>query len=50
MAIEIGCVVEGKITGLKRYGAFVALDGGAVGMVHISEVSYRFIQDISEHL
>lgn len=50
MAIEIGCVVEGKITGLTRYGAFVALDGGAVGMVHISEVSYRFIQDISEHL
>lgn len=28
MAIEIGCVVEGKITGLTRYGAFVALDGG----------------------
>lgn len=50
MAIEIGSVVEGKITGLTRYGAFVALDGGAVGMVHISEVSYQFIQDISEHL
>ncbi len=50
MAIEIDSVVEGKITGLTRYGAFVALDSGAVGMVHISEVSYRFINDISEHL
>ena len=50
MAIEIGCVVEGKITGLTRYGAFVALDGGAVGMVHISEISYQFVNDISEHL
>ena len=50
MAIEIGSIVQGKITGLARYGAFVALEGGAVGMVHISEVSWQFVNDLSQVL
>ena len=44
MAVEVGSIVEGKITGVKKFGAFVALPGGQTGMVHISEVSNEYIQ------
>ena len=37
MAIEVGNVFEGRVTGVKPFGAFVALPEGRVGMVHISE-------------
>ena len=47
MAIEIGNVFEGRVTGVKPFGAFVALPEGRVGMVHISEVSNEFVQDIA---
>lgn len=50
MQHEIGAIVEGKVTGITKFGAFVELDGGAVGMVHISEVSSTYVNDISEHL
>lgn len=46
MAIEVGNVFEGRVTGVKPFGAFVALPEGRVGMVHISEVSNEFVQDI----
>ena len=47
MAIEVGNVFEGRVTGVKPFGAFVALPEGRVGMVHISEVSNEFVQDIN---
>lgn len=47
MAIEVGNVFEGKVTGVKPFGAFVALPEGKSGMVHISEVSNEFVQDIN---
>ena len=50
MQIDIGSVYDGTVTGLTKFGAFVKLDGGATGMVHISEVSYEYVNDISEHL
>ena len=43
MAIEVGNVFEGRVTGVKPFGAFVALPEGRVGMVHISEVSNELI-------
>lgn len=46
MQLEVGSIVEGKITGVKKFGAFVALPEGKTGMVHISEVSNEFIQDL----
>lgn len=46
----VGEIVEGKVTGITKFGAFVELEGGAVGMVHISEVSQTYVNDISEHL
>ena len=50
MAVEVGSIVEGKITGVKKFGAFVALPGGQTGMVHISEVSNEYIQELSDVL
>ena len=47
MTIEVGNVFEGRVTGVKPFGAFVALPEGRVGMVHISEVSNEFVQDIA---
>ena len=39
MQFEVGSILEGKVTGVKKFGAFVALPEGKTGMVHISEVS-----------
>lgn len=50
MAIEVGAIVEGKVSGIAKFGAFVALDEGKSGLVHISEVSTGFVTDINEHL
>ncbi|MFB1051438.1 S1 domain-containing post-transcriptional regulator GSP13 [Paraliobacillus sp. JSM ZJ581] len=45
-----GQVVEGKVTGVQSYGAFVALDNEIQGLVHISEVTHGFVKDINEFL
>lgn len=50
MAIDVGTVAEGKVTGITRYGAFVTLADNTVGMVHISEISYQYVNDIHEVL
>ena len=39
--------MEGKVTGIKPFGAFVALPESKTGLVHISEVSYEFVQDLA---
>ena len=48
MQIEQGSVVKGKVTGLTDFGAFVELEGGKTGMIHISEVSTSYVKDIRE--
>lgn len=50
MQHEVGSIVEGKVTGITKFGAFVELEGGSVGMVHISEISQSYVNDISEYL
>ena len=50
MAVEVGEIVEGKVTGLTKFGAFFELPEGKVGMVHISEVSTDFVKDIADYL
>ncbi len=47
MGIEVGSVLEGKVTGIKSFGAFVALPEGKNGLVHISEVSNAYVEDIN---
>lgn len=48
--MEVGSIVQGKITGIAAFGAFVELDGGQTGLVHISEVASEYVEDISQHL
>ena len=50
MSLEVGNKVEGKITGLAKFGAFIDLGNGKTGLVHISEVSDKFVEDINEEL
>ena len=47
---EVGEVVTGKVTGIQPYGAFVALDDQTQGLVHISEITYGFVKDVSDYL
>ncbi|UZT82769.1 S1 RNA-binding domain-containing protein [Caproicibacterium sp. BJN0003] len=48
MQLEVGAVLEGKVTGITKFGAFVELPEGHTGMVHISEIAPTFVQDIHE--
>ena len=50
MQFDVGDILEGKITGLTSYGAFVELPDNKTGMVHISEVSTSYVKDIHECL
>ena len=48
MELTVGEVLEGKVTGITKFGAFVLLPGGKSGLVHISEVANAFVTDVSE--
>lgn len=50
MQLEVGNIVEGKVTGITKFGAFVSIPEGKTGMVHISEVSNSYVKEISDHL
>lgn len=50
MQVEVGAILEGKVTGLTNFGAFVTLADGSTGMVHISEVSNSYVKEIRDHL
>jgi S1 RNA binding domain protein len=50
MAIEIGSKVQGKVTGITNFGAFVELAEGSTGLVHISEVAEGYVKDVNDHL
>ena len=50
MQLEVGMVLEGKVTGITKFGAFVELPGGRTGMVHISEVASTFVKEIRDYV
>ena len=50
MQLNVGEIIEGKITGITNFGVFVDIGEGKSGMVHISEVSNTFVNDINEIL
>ena len=47
MALEIGSVVEGKVTSIAKFGAFVLLPEGKSGLVHISEIANAYVSDVN---
>ena len=50
MSIEVGSVVEGVVSGITNFGAFVELPEGKVGLVHISEVADVYVRDVHDFL
>lgn len=50
MQLEAGMILEGKVTGIVAFGAFVELPNGKTGLVHISEVSSEYVNDVKDHL
>jgi S1 RNA binding domain protein len=50
MPLEVGTIVEGKVSGITAFGAFVQLPEGRTGLVHISEIAQEYVKDISAHL
>ncbi|MED4783770.1 S1 RNA-binding domain-containing protein [Brevibacillus choshinensis] len=50
MGVEIGSKLEGKVTGITKFGAFVELPGNVTGLVHISEIADTFVKDIHDFL
>ena len=46
MKYRIGQIVEGRITGIQPYGAFVELEEHVCGLIHISEISDGYVRDI----
>ena len=50
MAIEVGTVTEGIVSGITNFGAFITLPGNVVGLVHISEVADAYVRDVKDYL
>lgn len=50
MSNEVGQILDGKITSITKFGAFVSLPDNQSGLIHISEISDGFVKDINEHL
>ncbi len=48
MQPEVGEVLEGKVSGVTKFGAFVSLPGGKSGLVHISEIANTFVSDVAQ--
>ena len=50
MEPQVGSIVEGKVTTITKFGAFVALEGGGSGLVHISEIANTFVNEVRDYL
>lgn len=50
MELVVGQVLEGTVTGITKFGAFVGLEDGKSGLVHISEVANTFVNDVHDHV
>ena len=49
-AIQAGAILEGKVTSITKFGAFVSLEGRRSGLVHISEIANTFVNDVHDFL
>lgn len=50
MEFGVGSILEGKVSGITKFGAFVSLPEGKSGLVHISEIAYTYVNDVHDHL
>lgn len=47
--LNVGSVVLGEVTGIESYGIFVKLNNGYFGLVHISEITEKFVKDVNNY-
>ncbi len=50
MSIAVGNILEGVVTGITKFGAFVELPGGVTGLVHISEVADAYVKNVKDYV
>lgn len=50
MTIEVGMILEGKVSGITKFGAFVDLTDSKTGMVHISEIAPTYVSEINDYV
>ncbi|MBO8127100.1 MAG: S1 RNA-binding domain-containing protein [Firmicutes bacterium] len=50
MPVEVGAIIEGRVSGITKFGAFVDLENGQTGLVHISEIADTYVKDIHDFL
>ena len=50
MEFGVGSILDGKVTGITKFGAFVALPEGRSGLVHISEIAYSYVNEVYDYL
>ncbi len=48
--VQVGMEVPGIVTNLTRFGAFIDIGVKQDGLVHVSEIAHKFIQDLNEVL
>ena len=46
---NVGSVVLGEVTGIESYGIFVKLNNGYSGLIHISEITEKFVKDVNNY-
>ena len=50
MPVSVGEVIDGTVTGITNFGAFVQLPEGKSGLVHISEISHDYVEKVADYL
>ena len=50
MGYEVGSLVEGRVVDIVKFGAFVKIRGGKTGLVHISQISDKFVREVSDYM
>ncbi len=50
MEIKVDSILDGTVKSITKFGAFVVLPGGRSGLVHISEISHSYVNDVKDHL
>ena len=50
MELTVGAILEGKVKSITKFGAFISLPDNQTGMVHISEITHAYVNDIHDHL
>ena len=50
IAIEVGATIQATVARIENYGAFLQLEDGRMGLVHISEIDRNYVKDVHDHL